>query len=87
MLLTEYDEQAHIENEKEIAREEGLQQGIEQGIEQGLRQGIGQGIQQGEGRLSTLVGYLKRDGRINDLDLIADEKARRRLYEEYHLTD
>ena len=75
MLLTEYDEQAHIENEKKIAREEGRSEGREEGI------------QQGENLLSALVRHLKRDGRLDDLDLISDEKARRRLYEEYHLTD
>ena len=79
MLLTEYDEQAHIENEKKIAREEGRSEGRSEGREEG--------IQQGENLLSALVRHLKRDGRLDDLDLISDEKARRRLYEEYHLTD
>ena len=32
MLLTEYDEQAHIEYEKEISYEEGKEEGISQGI-------------------------------------------------------
>ena len=63
MLLTEYDEQAHIESEKKIAREEG------------------------ENLLATLVACLIRDGRMDDLDLISDEEARRRLYREYHLAD
>lgn len=34
MLLTEYDEQLHIESEREIATEEGIQKGIQQGFEQ-----------------------------------------------------
>ena len=83
MLLTEYDEQAHIESEKKIAREEGK----EEGRMLGIQEGIGVGIQQGENLLSTLVAYLKKDGRMDDLDLILDEEARRRLYREYHLAD
>lgn len=34
MLLTEYDEQLHIESEREIAIEEGIQKGIQQGFQQ-----------------------------------------------------
>ena len=87
MLLTEYDEQAHIESEKKIAREEGKEEGKEEGRMLGIQEGIGVGIQQGENLLSTLVAYLKKDGRMDDLDLILDEEARRRLYREYHLAD
>lgn len=32
MILTEYDEELHIQSEKEIARDEGLRQGLEQGV-------------------------------------------------------
>lgn len=65
--------------------EQGIQQGIEQGIEQGIQQGIEQGIQQGEDLVAILVCCLKRDGRLNDLDQISDEEARKRLYKEYNL--
>ena len=34
MILEEYDEAKHIENEKAISYEDGLKAGIEQGIEQ-----------------------------------------------------
>lgn len=36
MLLTEYNEQAHIENERKIAAEEAFAEGVEVGIEQGI---------------------------------------------------
>ena len=67
--------------------QQGMQQGIQQGIQQGMQEGIHQGIQEGENLLARLVGYLKRDGRLNELDQIADEKARKQLYKEYNLID
>ncbi len=45
------------------------------------------GMQEGENLLATLVGLLKRDGRLSDLDHISDEESRKRLYKEYHLID
>lgn len=79
MLLSEYDEQAHIESEKRIAREEG--------IEEGIREGVIKGRQEGEKLLARLVQYLQRDGRLQDLEMISDEDARKKLYEEYNLAD
>ena len=67
MLLTEYDERAHIENEKRISEEEG--------------------IEKGEDLMAALITCLKRDGRMDDLDLISDKEARQQLYKEYHLKD
>ena len=43
MLLTEYDEELHIRNEKNISYEAGFQAGETQGISQGVSQGISQG--------------------------------------------
>jgi len=43
VLLTEYDEELHINNEKDISYNKGLEQGLEQGIEQGIEKGIEQG--------------------------------------------
>lgn len=40
MILEEYDEQIHIENEKRISEEDGMKRGIEQGIEQGVKASI-----------------------------------------------
>ena len=79
MLLSEYDELAHIENEKKISEEEG--------IEKGLREGRKKGVKEGEELMVELITCLKKDGRLNELDLIKDEKARQRLYKEYHLKD
>ncbi len=67
--------------------QEGIQQGMQEGIQQGMQQGMQQGIQEGENLLARLVGYLKRDGRLTELDQIADEKARKQLYKEYNLID
>ena len=39
MLLTEYNEEAHIENERRIASEEALEKGREEGIIQGELRG------------------------------------------------
>ena len=83
MLLSEYDELAHIENEKKISEEEG----IEKGLRKGLRKGRKKGVKEGEELMVELVTCLKKDGRLNELDLIKDEKARQRLYKEYHLKD
>ena len=37
LILTEYNEQNHIANEKQISKEEGLREGMEQGIESGIQ--------------------------------------------------
>ena len=69
MLLTEYDEQSHIESEKEIAREEGREEGIQEGIHM----------------VALLAECLERDGRLQDLKLLSDAKVRGRLFREYHI--
>ena len=40
MLLTQYDEQAHIEYEKELSFEEGKEEGIKEGIKEGISKGV-----------------------------------------------
>ena len=69
------------------AMQQGMQQGIQEGLQQGLLQGIQQGVAQGENLLATLISFLKRDGRLNELDRISDEEARKQLYREYKLID
>jgi len=64
---------------------EGMQRGLQEGMQQGMQQGIQEGIQQGENLLVTLIGFLKKDGRLNELNHISDEEARRQLYKEYNL--
>jgi len=45
-----------------------------------------EGRREGESRLTTLLKLLKADGRLQDLELaIDDEKAREKLYQEYHI--
>ena len=91
MLLSEYDEQAHIESEKRIAREEGIEEGIIKGIQEGIQKGIQKGMvkgrQEGENLLVQLVQYLQRDGRLQDIELLSDEDTRKKLYKEYNLAD
>lgn len=67
--------------------QEAMQQGLKNGMEKGRKQGLEQGIEQGEALLASLVVCLKRDGRLNELDYIAEEKTRKRLYKEYGLLD
>lgn len=69
------------------AMQQGMQQGIQEGLQQGMLQGIQQGVAQGENLLATLIRFLKRDGRLNELDRISDEEARKQLYREYNLID
>ena len=83
MLLSEYDEQAHIESEKRIAREEGIEEGKKEGIQEGMIKGR----QEAEKLLVRLVQYLQRDGRLHDIELLSDEDARKKLYKEYNLAD
>lgn len=52
-----------------------------------MQKGMAQGIERGETLLATLVGCLKKDGRLNELDHLAEEEIRKRLYKEYDLID
>lgn len=70
VLLTEYDEQAHIESEREIALQEG--------------ESIGR--KEGEKRVTQLLQYLIRDERREEMErVLEDEEYRERLYREYQL--
>lgn len=67
MILTEYDEQAHIKSEKEISYEEGREEGIKEGTT----------------ALSKLIQRLLKDNRIADIDKVTvDEKYREQLMKE-----
>ena len=55
--------------------------------QEGRQEGLQAGRQEGESRLTTLLRLLKADGRLQDLELaIDDEKAREKLYQEYHIS-
>lgn len=76
MLLTEYNEQAHIENERKIAAEEAFAEGVEVGIEQG--------IEEGTDLFATLTERLLQDNRAEELRRATKDKAfRTKLFEEY----
>lgn len=72
MLLTEYNEQAHIENERKIAADEAFEQGIEKGIETGTE------------CFAALTKKLIQESRAEELLRATEEKEfREKLYEEY----
>ena len=72
MILTEYDEQAHIENEKEIAFEDGRKAGIEEGEES----------------LSQLIQMLISSNRTGDIDKVtSDKEYRKQLLKEFRLLE
>ena len=78
MLLTEYDEQAHIESEREIALKEGEAIGRAAGREEGLKEG--------ELRLANLMQLLIDSGRTDDMNrALVDLEYREQLYQENHL--
>lgn len=88
MLLTEYNEQAHIESERKIAADEAYAQGMEVGIAQGMENGIAQGMEsgrkEGEALFGVLTNMLLNDSRTEELRKAAtDEQYREKLYEEY----
>lgn len=69
---------------KGVSDMDGLGQSI---MQKAMQKGMQQGMQQGENLLATLIGYLKRDNRLDELDEIFDEKARKQLYKEYNMID
>lgn len=80
MLLTEYNEQAHIENERKIAADEAFEQGVETGIAQGIQKGMETGTE----RFALLTKRLMQAARTDELLRATEEKDfREKLYEEY----
>ena len=80
MLLTEYNEQAHLQSEREIAIEEGKQIGEEIGKQIGRKEGEKVGANQ----LGKLISALLSEGRTEDAARAAtDEAFRGQMYEKY----
>ena len=74
MVLTEYDEQAHIKNEREIAKEEGREEGRVEGRKEG------------EEILARLIQVLLKAGRTEEVAQVTiDREYRERLYKEFKL--
>ena len=74
MILTEYDEQAHIKSEKEISYEEGKAEGLKEGREEG------------EDALAKLIKCLQEDARIEDINkALSDKEYRKQLMQEYNI--
>ena len=78
MVLTEYDEQAHIKNEREIAKEEGRAEGRAEGKVEGRKEG--------EDILARLIQALLAAGRTEDVArVVSDGQYREQLYKEFSL--
>ena len=91
MLLTEYNEQAHLQSEREIAIEEGKQIGEEIGRKEGEKIGIQIGRKEGEkigkqigrkegekvgaNQLGKLISALLSEGRTEDAARAATDEA------------
>ena len=74
MILTEYDEQAHIKSEKEISYEEGKAEGMKEGREEG------------EEALAKLIQCLQAGGQAEDVTkVLSDKEYRRQLMHEYNI--
>lgn len=69
MLLTEYNEQHHIESEREIAKEEGLREGQEQE----------------QRRLRTLIAKMTEAGETDKLICLAEPDFLQDMFRKYHL--
>ena len=77
-----------LEGNEEVLKGVDEMSGLAQSImNEWMQKGMQKGMQEGENLLAMLVGFLKRDGRLSDLDHISDEESRKRLYKEYHLID
>ena len=90
MLLTEYDEERHIENERRIAADEayecGKEAGLAEGEKKGLARGKEEGLAEGEKLFGELTNLLLKASRIEDLKrAVEDLGYRRKLYREFGL--
>ena len=78
MILTEYDEQAHIKSEKEISYEEGKAEGLKEGRQEGR--------EEGEDALAKLIQRLQADARAEDVSkALSDKEYRKQLMQEYNI--
>jgi flagellar biosynthesis/type III secretory pathway protein FliH len=86
MILSEYNEELHLKNEREIAREEGMEAGRKAGMEAGRKAGLEEGILRGENRLNTLYQQLLDDKRLDDLKRVPTDRAfQEKLMAEYNI--
>ena len=66
----------------------GYEKGYAIGYAIGYEKGYARGLAKGEKKFALLATKLFDDGRDSDVELVAkDEEARKRLYEEYNITD
>ncbi len=78
LVLYEYDEQRHIENEKKISKEEGREEGREEGIKEGIKEG--------QEKYARLISLLLIDNRVEDMNRsLTDTEFRNILLKEYNL--
>ncbi|MBD9088385.1 MAG: hypothetical protein EGP66_02560 [Lachnospira sp.] len=67
MILTEYNEEQHIKNEKNISYDDGFNDGFNDGVECGIVQGVERGIEQGiiKGIEQTKIEAIKNMIKLN----------------------
>ena len=67
MILTEYNEEQHIKNEKNISYDDGFNDGFNDGVECGIVQGVERGIEQGiiKGTQQTKIEAIKNMIKLN----------------------
>ena len=96
MILSEYDEQKHIENEKrwsyEDGREDGYADGREDGYadgrEDGYADGREDGYEDGGNKVSRLYELLILDGRREEMEMaLTDRELRHQFMVEYKLIE
>ncbi|MCR4585207.1 MAG: hypothetical protein K5686_05725 [Lachnospiraceae bacterium] len=63
-FLSDYDEELHIQNEKELSWKEGDAHGLKRGLEQGLEKGLKQGAAEREALAAELAKYKEKFGEI-----------------------
>ena len=84
MLLTEYDEQAHLDNERKISMEEGEERGRRIGEKVGEKRGRELGEKCGLDKVNTLNKKLIELGRTEELiRATTDKEFQKKLFQEF----
>ena len=88
MSIYEYDQEKHMQQEREEWEEIGWKKGLEKGEEIGRKAGetIGRevGRAEGEERMSRLIQNLLSAGRVEELErVVSDEELKEKLFQEF----
>lgn len=84
--IFEYDEEKHLQQEREEAIKLGEERGIKLGEERGIKLGEKRGIKLGEERINRLIIKLSEAGRTGDiLKAASDADYQDKLIKEFNL--